>query len=152
MNNFLGTIDLSNVKEETRRGPLPEGKYGAKITKAEIKPTKANNGHCLHIEYTTVGGKGIKGRSIRDFIVVKHENSQATEIGLRKLKKILKAVGQDDNSFADPGSLVGELIGLNVITEESEGFGTQNRPKSVFEYSDDLLDPPVNNHFEDVDL
>ncbi len=152
MTDFLGIIDLSNVTESQKRKPLPVGRYGAKITKAEIKPTKANNGHCLHLEFLTVGAKNVKGRFLKDYIVVKHENDQATEIGLRKLKKILKSIGQDQNSFSNPEALIGELVGLNVIIENSEQYGDQNKLKSVFEFSDDLLDPPSNNTFEDIDL
>lgn len=115
-------FDLSNVKESSF-DTLPEGKYVANVTNAEMKETKDGTGQYIRIELTVAQGEA-KGRKLFTNFNVKNKNAQAVEIGLQHLKSMLVAANFPTpdklNSIAD---LNGITVGVKTRIKKDEQYG-----------------------------
>ena len=94
MQNFNMPIVRSQLPQEQVFKPLPEGKYVAMITKAEIKDTKALTGQYINFKYVIVDGQH-KGRSFFDNVNISNPNQEAVDIGLARLNTVLTIGGVD---------------------------------------------------------
>lgn len=75
--------------------PLPNGEYEMIITKSDVKPTKAGNGHYLELEMQVIGGEH-SGRRHWERLNVDNPNKQAQEIANAALAALCIAVDVPD--------------------------------------------------------
>ncbi|MFZ5832267.1 MAG: DUF669 domain-containing protein [Planctomycetota bacterium] len=99
---FGGGFDTNSVPPQEDYDVLPPGKYPVMIEKAEVKQTKAGNGHYLALTMVVIDGPH-KNRKVFDNINIQNPNQQCQEIGLRTLAALGQAVGlpvvNDENLF-----------------------------------------------------
>lgn len=88
---YLGGFDASKIPEQEEFKPLPAGQYTAIIVSSENKPTKSGDGEMLVVEWKIQDAKH-KGRSVRQYLNLKHRNDVAVEIARRDLASICRAV------------------------------------------------------------
>ncbi len=137
--SFLGTVNWNEI-EDIGFKPLSAGNYGAKITKAELSNNKAGTGKYIKLELTLLGGKGIKGRRVFDYLTVQHSNPQVVQIALGKLKKLIKASGQDPDSVQDTSELIGSMVSVGLKIQNDEKYGPQNKIVDFSEFNEELLE------------
>ena len=75
--------------------PLPDGEYEMIITKSDVKPTKAGNGHYLELEMQVIGGEH-SGRRHWERLNVDNPNKQAEDIATAALAALCIAVDVPD--------------------------------------------------------
>jgi hypothetical protein len=111
----FGSLNLTNVEAENGRSTLKPGSYACKIVGAEVKQTKDKSGHGLLVTFEEERGAG----RVEDFINLNNRNTQAVEIGMRRLKGLLIAANHPNpDRPGDVRSLVGLRVGVHV--EEGE--------------------------------
>jgi hypothetical protein len=101
----VSAIDKDDVKDNF--DPIPEGTYTAQISSVEIKDTKAGTGKYLKVALQ-ITGPAYQGRLVFDNINVKNPNEEAVQIGIKTLKKIALAIGEDTIQDTD------QMLGANV--------------------------------------
>ena len=114
-------FDLSNVKENTY-GVIPEGKYVAMCTGAEIKTTKSGTGEYIRAEFT-IENADVGNRKLWTNFNVKNENQTAVEIGLSQLKTLLVKAGyKSPEKLASISDLCGLTVGVKTrnVDDRSE--------------------------------
>jgi len=94
-------IDVSGVEQSEGFAPVPAGDYIAHIEASEIKPTKANTGHYLQLEFviddrvegTPDTGMRVAGRKVWDRLNLWNPSSEAVSIAQKDLSAIGHSVG-----------------------------------------------------------
>ncbi len=119
--------------------PLPEGTYGAKITKSEIKETKAGDGSYVNFELTLLGGKGVKGRKVFQMHMLTHPKPIVVNIGLGKLKELATALGLDYDNINDTADFHNKVVGVDLKIELNEEYGDKNIVKKYVEFDESIL-------------
>lgn len=93
MSNFFGGgFNTNSVPPQSDYDVLPPGKYLVQIDKSEVKQTKKGNGHYLEIAMTVFDGQ-YRNRKLWDRINIQNPSQQCTDIGLRQLSALGRAVG-----------------------------------------------------------
>lgn len=123
---------MANIADFSRRAdelpaqdfdPIPEGKYTAEITGAEVKPTKDGTGQYINLKFS-VTGPTHAGRVVFSIVNIQNKNQQAEEIGLRQLKELRTACGIA--SLRDTDELLGKMVRIKVKIQKSEQYGDKN--------------------------
>lgn len=119
-------IDLSQVSEGQT---VPTGEYAAVVEKAELSDTRSG-GKMIKVQMKIIDGEQ-KGRMIFDQHNIENANPQAVQIGLSKLKGMMKAWGhKNPNRLESTEELLGLRGLVNVKVEEDPGYGPQTRVKA----------------------
>ena len=72
---------------------IPPGEYPVICTESTLKRNKKNNGDVLHTTWKLGGASDQKGKSVKAFFNVDHENPEVARIGRVDLAKCCQAVG-----------------------------------------------------------
>lgn len=107
--------DLSGVSEDEMGGggwsAWPQGDYRMMVVGSEYKPTKAGNGHCLHLELVCLDGEHRDQKKF-DVMTLEHPNEQTTQIARAHLKELAIAIGHPTPDYVQDSE---ELHGQPVI-------------------------------------
>lgn len=116
----IGAFDATQVQPSEGRDftPLPAGKYPAMITASDLKPTKAQTGHYLSLEFTVTEGEH-QGRKVFTNLNLDNPNQQAVEIAQRDLSAICHAVGK--LTVTDSAELHDIPLTINVKVRPAKG-------------------------------
>jgi hypothetical protein len=87
----LSGFDANQVEPSTEFEPVPSGKYTAVISNSEMKPTKANTGKYLELEFEIIEGE-FQGRKVWARLNLDNPNAMAVKIALSELSSICRAV------------------------------------------------------------
>lgn len=131
-------IDLSNVKSMM----LVPGKCNAKIMSFVEKSGKNEGVKFFNIEFKILTGEN-KGLVHYDSVLFAHENEKAVNIGLGKIKSILKALSIDDESF-DTETSPNDLLFLNLcltLKVQKDKEGIERIVVAKYEAEDPSLNP-----------
>lgn len=122
---FLGeTFDTATLPQsEQSFDPLPAGWYQAKITKAEVKDTKAGTGNYIAVRYDILGPTH-QGRVVFGNLNIKNPNSEAERIGREQLGELMRAVGLP--RVQDSDELIGGELNIKLKVRLSEQYGDSN--------------------------
>ena len=74
---------------------LPEGDYEMIVTKSDIKPTKAGNGHYLELEMQIIAGS-FRGRRHWERLNLDNPRQQTVKIAQEQLARLCMAMGLDE--------------------------------------------------------
>jgi hypothetical protein len=100
-------MDLSGYEPARDFEVLPPGKYTVEIEKAEIKQTKAGDGHYMELCLSILDEGPCQNRKLWDRLNIHNPSQKAQEIALRKLRSL------------------GDAIGVQVVTSEDQFLGRQ---------------------------
>lgn len=115
---FFGEgFDTESVPPAEDFVALPPGKYIVGIDKAEVKTTKAGNGHYLEVVETVLDGP-CKNRKLWDRINIDNPNQQCVEIGLRSLAALGLAIGLTRISASE--QLIGQVCVAHVRVKDEQ--------------------------------
>ena len=125
--------------------PVPDGMYEVTLVDAEIKETKAKDGHYLNLRFDITSGD-CANRVIFTTINVNNKNPKATGIGLGQLKQLAAATGKTDwyeslkscTSWADAEARLNTLhntmcnipVMAKVVVKRDEKYGDKNDIKA----------------------
>jgi hypothetical protein len=117
---FLGeSINVNDLPESDRSYDLiPDGWYTAKITKADLRPTKDRSGQLIAVRYDIVGPSH-QGRVIFANINLRNRNPEAERIGREQLGSVMRAVGLA--KLEDTDQLIGGELQIKVKTSPAKG-------------------------------
>jgi hypothetical protein len=101
---FGGAFNTSSVPPADPFDALPPGNYYVTVEKAEVKATKAGNGHYIKLQLSVLDAQ-YKNRKLFDNINIDNPNKDCVEIGLRQLASLGIALGM--GSIADTDQLLG---------------------------------------------
>jgi len=127
-------IDLSQVPDDeppARKTPTP-GTHMMTVISSELKPTKSRDGTFLEVTF-----ENKDKQTVVDRINVKNPSELATKIGLRRLKDLLTACGQDSNQFNDPNCFVDCKLKVKVVAGKKWTDGDGKKRKGGGVLSDD---------------
>lgn len=114
--------DLSEVREEDMEGTwraLPSGDYAFTITDSDYKDTKGGDGKCLHLLLECV--EPDRSAKLRDFLTLRHPNSDTVRIAKARLKSIAIAVGHPNPDYVKRSEELHNIPMLcRVSREEAE--------------------------------
>jgi len=85
-------FNAATVAPTSSPDPIPAGWYNVKITKSQMKPTKAGNASYLELVISVVDGD-FANRTLFDRLNLNNPNSQAVEIAYGTLSAICHATG-----------------------------------------------------------
>lgn len=135
-----------NEVEEVGFKPLPEGEYAAKILSTKFGPPKNGNGMMLTVNYTLLGGKGVKNRRVNDYFILKHEDGDKEMDGRGKYKRFITSIGRTPDEFNDFSDLHDILVGLVLkVTPGNDKYGPGNNVKKYLPFNEDLLNTETEN-------
>lgn len=115
---FGGTpFTPETIEPTTDFDVIPPGKYLALIETAEVKPTRAGNGHIIKLMMQILDGK-YKGRKLFDNINIDNPNEQCVEIGMRTLSALGRALNLA--VITDTAQLVGGIVVVHVKVQNEQ--------------------------------
>lgn len=103
--------------------PVPAGWYNATITEADLKTTKAGDGHYIALRFD-ITGPAYQGRVIWGNLNIHNPNATAEEIGRRALGDIARAIGLE--KISDTDQLVGGNLQIKVTIKKDDQYGDKN--------------------------
>ena len=103
--------------------PVPAGWYNATITEADLKTTKAGDGHYIALRFD-ITGPAYQGRVIWGNLNIHNPNATAEEIGRRDLGDIARAIGLE--KISDTDQLVGGNLQIKVTIKRDDQYGDKN--------------------------
>lgn len=103
--------------------PLPAGTYLARITEAEVKPTKAGTGKYIKIRYDILGPTH-QGRAVFGNLNIRNPNPQAEKIGRQQLNKMMTAIGL--TQLTDTDQLIGAPLQIKLKIRDGGEYGPSN--------------------------
>jgi hypothetical protein len=107
--------------------PLPAGWYTAKITNAEVKPTKAGTGKYISVRFDILGPTH-QGRVVFTNLNTRNPNPKAEEIGRQQLGDIMRAIGI--GKLTDTDQLIGGDLSIKLAVRNDEQYGNSNDVKA----------------------
>lgn len=122
---FLGQrFNANDLPQGSGFDPLPPGWYEAEIKKAEVKPTKNQDGTRLNIQFTILGPTH-EGRVVFAGLNIELPSSpKAEEIGRQQFGDLLRALGLEE--VEDSDELVGYQLRIRLKIREQEGYDPTN--------------------------
>lgn len=127
---FLGqTFDVNTLPEGNggNYDPLPPGWYTAKITKADLQPTKDGSGQYIKVRYD-ITGPTHQGRVVFGNLNIKNASAKAEEIGRQQLGEIMRAIGLA--KVTDTDQLIGGVLQIKLgVRDATEQYDAQNEVK-----------------------
>lgn len=124
-------FNATEVEPQSDFSPIPQGKYLVMAVDSTLVRNKKNTGDLLKMTYEVVEPQEYRGRKIFDNINVKHDNSQAEQIGQRQLSSICHAVGV--LNIQDSVELHNIPFVVDVIIDEQPGYSPKNEVKGYFD-------------------
>jgi hypothetical protein len=104
--------------------PIPDGWYIAQIKATELKPTKANDGKYIAVQYSIVGPTHA-GRVIFGNLNIQNKNPEAERIGKQQLGEVMGSIGLA--SIQDTDQLIGGNLQIKVgLSKKQEGYEQRN--------------------------
>lgn len=103
--------------------PVPAGWYNATITEADLKTTKAGDGHYIALRFD-ITGPAYQGRVIWGNLNIHNPNATAEEIGRRDLGNIARAIGLE--KISDTDQLVGGNLQIKLTIKKDDQYGDKN--------------------------
>jgi hypothetical protein len=117
---FGGEYDSSQYQGDNDFAPLPPGEYTVTIDKAEIKQTKAGDGHYVNVQLSVVGDK-YANRKMFDRMNIDNPSQKAVEIGLRQFSSLCRAAaGGQDVKVTDTDELLGQTVVVKVAVKDDQ--------------------------------
>lgn len=110
---------------------LPAGEYDMIVEEIAIKPNKAGTGETIHLTLLVVGETG-KGRKIWDYIVYKHTNEIAENIGRQKLSLMCTAIGQETLEHPDSLQELKHKPFKGILTKEQDTYKGETKMVNKF--------------------
>lgn len=138
---FGQSFNPADVKPQEDFEVLPPGKYPVLIEAAEIKQTKAGNGHYLKLTMSIIEGP-YRNRKIWDQINIQNPSKECVEIGLRSLSAIGRALGL--SAIKDTSQLLDKTCVAHVKVK-----GEQNQVRT---YSALSQGPPITFPYTNLPL
>lgn len=124
--SFLGeTFDTETLPqpEQGNFEPLPAGWYQAKITKAEVRETKAGTGNYIAVRYD-ITGPTHQGRVVFGNLNIKNPSSESERIGREQLGELMRAIGL--TRVQDSDELIGGELSIKLKVRQSDKYGDSN--------------------------
>ena len=92
LSSFFGNapFDPNSVEPASDFDVIPAGDHPVIIESAQVKPTKAGNGHYFEFQLTILGGP-CKGRKLWDRLNIDNPNPVAVDIAKRSLSALTKS-------------------------------------------------------------
>jgi hypothetical protein len=103
--------------------PVPAGWYNATITEADLKTTKAGDGHYIALRFD-ITGPAYQGRVVWGNLNIHNPNAMAEEIGRRDLGDIARSIGLE--KISDTDQLVGGNLQIKVTIKKDDQYGDKN--------------------------
>ena len=123
MNNDLAAIfggtpfTPATVEPATDFDVYPPGEYPVLIEAAEVKQTKAGTGHLLRLTMQILDGPH-RGRKLFDNINLQNPSAQCTEIGMRTLSALGRAIGLQ--AITDTDQLLNQVVVAHVKVKDNQ--------------------------------
>lgn len=116
---FGEDFDTSSYEPADDFAPLPPGKYVATVEKAEVKQTRAGDGHYLAVQMVIMDGD-YRNRKLWANLNIDNPSSKAEEIGRRQLSALARAAGL--SKLSDEDQLLGATVVASVkISKDRQG-------------------------------
>jgi len=130
-------------KEDSSFSALPAGWYLAKITKSEMKKTKAGDGQYLKLAFVIIGGKYDK-RMVWVNLNLVNKSETAVRIAESDLKKICEALGIAE--LEDSADLHGQPLAIKLSVKAA----TAQYPEGndIKDYADESSAPEDDGEAE----
>lgn len=134
-------ISAVKLEEIDNYDPIPAGTYNAKITKVEVKDTKAGTGKYLNVSLQ-ITGPSYQGRMVFDIINVQNPSQTAVDIGIATMKKIAVAIGE--TTIQDTDQMIGADVEIKVKVKNDKEFGPKNVVKDYKPVGSSPTGSPTN--------
>jgi hypothetical protein len=123
---------LNHIVDETDQfegfEPLPAGEYKVIIKDSDIMETANGAGTMVKLVYEVVGDPQYDGRTVFDYIIIRHDTSaKAVEIGNKKLNTIGALTGI--KHIKDSAQLHGKTMSVLLTIQESDRGKTNSVKK-----------------------
>jgi len=162
LRGFFGdAFDPATVEPSEDYVALLPGKYPVIIDSAEVKETKAGNGHYIKVALSVLEGPS-KNRKLWDNINIDNPSEKCVEIGMRQLSAICQAVGL--TAIRDTAELSGKTCIAHVkvdgdgnsirtyssvATHQAEGQPVQQQPQPIQQQPAPVQQQPVQQEQPD---
>lgn len=116
---FGNGFDTGSVPPAEDFVAIPPGKYPALVEKAEVKSTKAGNGHYVELTLSILDGQ-YKNRKLFDRINIDNPSQECVSIGLRSLAALGQAIGL--TSISDTSQLLQKVCIAHVKVKDEQNY------------------------------
>lgn len=127
---FLGqTFDAKELLQGNGGNyePLPPGWYTAKITNADLQPTKDRSGQYIKVRYD-ITGPSHQGRVVFGNLNIKNASAKAEEIGRQQLGELMRSIGVAN--VTDTDQLISGYLQIKLdVRAATEQYSAQNEVK-----------------------
>lgn len=123
MANLGYEFDATQVEPSQPLEALPPGEYVAQVKNSEMKPTKAQTGQYLQLDFEVTEGEH-RGRLFFARLNLDNPNQTAVEIAHRELSAICHAVGL--MKVRDSSQLHYKKMLVRLDVEKRDGYSAQN--------------------------
>ena len=127
ISNAYGGYAFNPYEHEPADGfdPLPAGEYPVMIEEAEVKLTRAGTGQYLKLRFSVIG-ESYTNRKLFSNINLNNPSAKATEIGIREMSALGRAVGLQQ--ITDSADLLQKTLLVKVKVTPGDG---QNPPDNA---------------------
>lgn len=141
---------ISASYNPNRPEPVPAGRYRAVAKSCERRPNSKGTGEYLRFDFELLD-EPYKGRQLRDWINIEHDNPAVVEIAQKELASIKQAAGVPD--ARRPSELLGKSLAIQVIIGEGKNPGSRmNWIRGYEGCLDESNQPPAEGaSFDDLD-
>lgn len=144
---FSGGFDPSKV-EDTAYEPLPDGIYTVVVNSAEVKPTKANDGYYMQVEFSVVSGPR-EGSTVTERYTLANKSEKSTQIGHGQLKRLAEAaipgvVMRSENDLID------KVLLITTKQTKKDGYTNINVTKYARAGAVQATSAPVSTPMQNV--
>lgn len=126
MGNLSGIFDGVGQKPTTSEA-LPEGQYLVTIAKAEVKETKAKDGHYINVQYKVIDGQFVN-RVVFGRYNIRNKNPDAQRIGQEQFYQLREALGMQ--SVQDTNLLEGKSLFVKLGVKKGMNDEPENTIKA----------------------
>lgn len=114
---FGDAFDPADHEPTTDFAVLSPGKYPVEIEAAEVKETKAGNGHYIKVTLCVLDGE-YKNRKLWDYINIDNPSGECVTISMRQLSVLCQAVGLV--AIRDTAELVSKTCFAHVKVKDDQ--------------------------------
>ena len=126
---FLGmTINVNDLPQDEKSGPIPAGYYTTKIEESEIKPTKNGDGRYIKLKLRVQGPTHANAVLYTNINIV-NANQDAERIGKAQLRSIMESIGLQ--TITDTDQLIGGVVDVKVMIEKRTYQGIEKEENVV---------------------
>lgn len=123
-----GEFDSGQYDAPNDYSALPPGDYTMVVEKADVKPTKAGDGHYVNVQLSVVGNN-YANRKAFDRMNIDNQSQKAVEIGLRQLSALCKAAaGGQDVRITDTDQLIGQVVLVKLAVKDDQNVVKSYKP------------------------